>query len=524
MARYVYGGGMSDFAVAVISGAHRNPGPVEVTFWSAFSGGDQFTDLLIDGVPATSYRAGSEGHIGTGGLLKGPDGIGVMWAQAGDDPRRYRMVADVGGAVEAAQTAAASAQAALAEIPATVTAAVGPAVETAVDEKVDELGFPTVEQAPHLADDEVGIRLDDEDDYGLRWTPRGLTSPVTPQALPAGLVESSLSKGAGTTTLDLEGSGWMHAIITRDPGTGVRRVAFGIRNDGTFYPDFAQGGGTAVDETSATQWAWLGDSMSLGLSSRLATATGWDVVDGAIGGERSYDIAARPSANPMIATIDGNAIPASGPVFVTPRTSDKVTTVTLMKQGSKLVNPVSIAGVTGTLAWVEADGRYRFTRAADGAAVPVPYPVPILTFGRDAYSSRSLIIQIGRNNTSELDRIVEDVHALTHWLRPGRRRFLVGAISTSGAEVVGTNGYNTVAAINAALKKEFGFRFVDWRRRLVDEGLARAGIIPTPQDEADVAGDTVPISLRSDVLHLNDAGKDVQITSYTDRLRAIGWN
>lgn len=52
-----------------------------LTFWSAASGGTQYTDLVLNGSPVTSITVDSTGFIPT---FQGPDGVTAMYADEGD--------------------------------------------------------------------------------------------------------------------------------------------------------------------------------------------------------------------------------------------------------------------------------------------------------------------------------------------------------------------------------------------------------------------------------------------------------
>ncbi|HEY9416462.1 MAG TPA: hypothetical protein VIQ30_17035 [Pseudonocardia sp.] len=96
MARYPFGGGISDwtFGTVTVSGTDglaQVAGGVGVTFWSAETGGIQFTDLLDPNLQAVSSVTSSDGTdgraVGQIPPFSGPDGIRLMWAQAGTGPR-----------------------------------------------------------------------------------------------------------------------------------------------------------------------------------------------------------------------------------------------------------------------------------------------------------------------------------------------------------------------------------------------------------------------------------------------------
>lgn len=110
MARYWFGGDIPSFVmnpdpdthvVAVAPGA-------SVTFWDAQDGGTQHTDLLdTSNNGVTSVTADGNGAIP---LVQGPDGVGVMWAQAdSSDTTRRKMQGDLAAvAIQAGMDAAAA--------------------------------------------------------------------------------------------------------------------------------------------------------------------------------------------------------------------------------------------------------------------------------------------------------------------------------------------------------------------------------------------------------------------------------
>ena len=89
MSRSDFGGTSNDFLFKATPFMRLTAGTL--TFWSAASGGTQYTDLLLNGSPVTSITVGTDGFIPT---FQGPDGITAMYADEGDvGGNRVRMVA-----------------------------------------------------------------------------------------------------------------------------------------------------------------------------------------------------------------------------------------------------------------------------------------------------------------------------------------------------------------------------------------------------------------------------------------------
>jgi len=85
MARFTFGGTDDDYIHTVDGGGvmHAAPGST-LTFWSAVTGGTQYTDLLLSGSPVTTITADTRGYVPQ---FSGPDGISQMWASADGSAR-----------------------------------------------------------------------------------------------------------------------------------------------------------------------------------------------------------------------------------------------------------------------------------------------------------------------------------------------------------------------------------------------------------------------------------------------------
>lgn len=283
--------------------------------------------------------------------------------------------------------------------------------------------------------------------------------------------------------------------------------------------------GEASPGESIADIVWWGDSMTASTApSVLATLSGLPVFNAGIGGERSYDIAARQGGNPILVTFDGGVIPASGAAPVTPMNSDKLVTSTLMKQGTKTMNPATIEGISGTFKYDTVSARYTFTRTTAGTEVVLPkYPVAVIPAARNVYKNHTSIFWLGRNNASSTDRIMEDVQASIDALAPGKARWLVLGVVNSIPEITGTATHTAILELTRRQKALYGRRFVDIRRLLIDYGLQVANITPTATDTQNINNDTVPMSLRSDSVHLNSIGNQVVARFVMERLVEFGW-
>lgn len=90
MARSVFGGGSADFLASIGPGGTLRAVPGTLTVWSAPVAGIQYTDLQINGDPASSVPVGSSGQVPQ---FAGPDGVTVVWADGGGGSR-VRLLSD----------------------------------------------------------------------------------------------------------------------------------------------------------------------------------------------------------------------------------------------------------------------------------------------------------------------------------------------------------------------------------------------------------------------------------------------
>lgn len=163
MARHTFLGDMASWVMDTGASATSTSGfagdttlvipGITVTFWSAASGGSQYTDLLnATGTPITSVISAADGSLPQ---ISGPDAVTAMWADAsgGAGPRRLAAATDLGTALSA--LAASAALTATTVKTASYTASPGDFVP------VDTTGGPVTITLPSGAADQarVGVKL-----------------------------------------------------------------------------------------------------------------------------------------------------------------------------------------------------------------------------------------------------------------------------------------------------------------------------------------------------------------------------
>lgn len=218
---------------------------------------------------------------------------------------------------------------------------------------------------------------------------------------------------------------------------------------------------------------------------------------------------ARTNATPVQVTVSGNSIPASGPVNVT----TNITFPSVPYGGSTVGG--TLAGVRG-----EITSSGTFVRHDIGSSVSVSPGAPFYTDVGVRYRGAYAIIWEGGLNSGG-----DDYRAAWASMRNynASSRILYLTSLTTSTDTVGTSGYNAVASWNTWLISTFGSQVLDIRRYLIDSGLTDAGISPTAQDLTDIAGDTVPTSLRSDTIHLTNVAYALVGTRVYAKLQSLGW-
>lgn len=228
----------------------------------------------------------------------------------------------------------------------------------------------------------------------------------------------------------------------------------------------------------------------------------------AMGGQTSTQIAARINAVPILVTVVGGEIPASGSVAV----GEKSVNV-LFNSGAYTGSQRGwLAGVEGVMS-TDASGNWSFVRSQPGLPVAAPANSRFTCAWGLHLAPFEAWLWMGRNGAQAGRTVAADIDAAVKSLR--HSRYLVGSILPSAADSVPSLA--SLNALNAQLASTYGARFVNVLAALV------AGANGSPEDSADVAAGYVPRSLRSDHLHLNDGGYARVAAAFHAAHQAMGW-
>lgn len=233
-----------------------------------------------------------------------------------------------------------------------------------------------------------------------------------------------------------------------------------------------------------------------------------NVLNAGIGGEGSKNIATRQGA--IVLNVKPVTIPASGSVTIELETWHGLPIQMCRRGGNNvtsdvekmMLNPCSIAGVTGTLLR-DSSGGYIFTRSTNGNAVTIERPVPLVT-----YASTNLNLPTDINvfwvGTNDVNDDIEDTISVIKLMieKTTSKKYIVIGLTSKAY-------HQDIEVKNQKMALAFGKHFLDIRQYILEYGLADAGIEPTEQDLTNITNGEVPSSLLVDNVHGNDYFYDI---------------
>ena len=318
------------------------------------------------------------------------------------------------------------------------------------------------------------------------------------------------------------------------------RMVIPVVDPTTYKPTYAPA--TPVKIVSGPDIVAIGDSLTAAYvyTPRVASRTGRTVYQMGVGGEGAASIFARHGSQPyvLLPKSPATGIPAdTSQVEVEIRTATGGLAYPLFMGSGGSGGTLTFFGKWGTIAGTitcvrdpaavqyvhHAGDRYMFNRTTAGSAIPVPRPLQFLMDSSDLRRGDIHLYWVGRNGVDNLDGNSMGIEAAIRYQRGLEKRYLVLSVLNGFGETTGSTNHTSIKALNDRLRLQHGRRFVDVRQYLVSYGLADALISPTAQDITDVAGDTIPDSLRSDTVHLETVAYNIVGDLVADRLIELGW-
>lgn len=271
-----------------------------------------------------------------------------------------------------------------------------------------------------------------------------------------------------------------------------------------------------------------GDSLTEGSGStggltypaQLGTLLGANPINEGFGSQNAAQITARQGGNAAMVTVSGNQIPTSGAVAVTLDMNllQYPVAATLSIYGY-------LGGIFGTLT-KDSSNNYTFTRAVAGDATKVAPATPFIVT-RSTRNTASIdldqainVIWAGSNDvgTAGMASVQANVEKCIAKLTPSRGRFVILSPIPNSAYTVGAAAHTEMRAVTDALKAKWPRNVIDVHHLMVENYNPAV-----PQDVTDYANKVVPSSLRSDAIHLNNAGYAVVAAAVASHITSRGW-
>ncbi len=253
------------------------------------------------------------------------------------------------------------------------------------------------------------------------------------------------------------------------------------------------------------------------------------VVNMGSGQESSATILGRSGVLPYVVKSDF-VIPAGVESVTISLVSENGKTVTPLMAGNAGVNPVTIAGVEGTLTRASGSqstwsSTYQFTRLEEGEETPVTKGTEIVTACKEEYRDYIHIVWLGTyGDYKNAETLVQETKALLQRQTANSDRYLV-----IGPCTIDGSWYNvkasTLDAIDSAMLQAFGNHYINLRKYLLEDGLRDAGMTETKTDTSNISSGKVPDSFRS-----NASGADLNGAAYNligklvyERMELLGY-
>lgn len=237
------------------------------------------------------------------------------------------------------------------------------------------------------------------------------------------------------------------------------------------------------------------------------------VVNLGAGQEDSATILGRSGVIPYVVKSDF-VIPAGTESVSISIESQTGSAVAPLTAGSAGVNPVTIAGIQGTLTrtantqeW--STSSYQFIRLEAGAETPVAKGTEVVTACTEQYRDYIHIVWLGTYGTfTNPEKLVSDTKALLQRQDVNTDRFLVIGSCTYGGTWSPNLTYS-MDSIDSAMLQAFGSNYINLRKYLIEDGLRDAKITASKTDTNNINMGLVPDSFRS-----NAGGADLNGVAY----------
>lgn len=298
------------------------------------------------------------------------------------------------------------------------------------------------------------------------------------------------------------------------------------------YPDL-EGPSLALWGSSTFEGARATEGVPSGFDAKIATLltqyVGLPILNFGRGGETSTSISARRGVKKYTyaPVLPDDMLPSSGSISVALERGNSI------KWDSTAYIPGFIQDIPVVLKANGTEGSYSLTRLVEGKKRYCPTGTGanfIASYQEMLARSSHHVIQIGRNNIQDTERIKEDTVSCFE-LAP-QRSAVMGHFPRKD-EAQDSTGYKDTIAYNDWAKDTYKKLYIDvmyWLREVSQQSwlrygdLAGSGVWNSEEDRKDYDEGKVPRSLyASDGLHLNGWGYIVLARAIENKVRELGW-
>lgn len=250
------------------------------------------------------------------------------------------------------------------------------------------------------------------------------------------------------------------------------------------------------------------------------------VINMGAGKENASTVLGRAGVKPFVVQ-NSFEIPAGVEKIAISLVSSDGKPVSPLTGGDMEMNPVTIAGVEGTLS-LESGGwerKYYFSRSTAGEPVAVEKGAEIKVASASRYRDYIHVVWLGTYDgfVNSNDLVQEVKQLLARQTQNPERYLVIGPCTYNGswsADVL-----HNLNAIDTAMMQAFGKKYVNLRKYLIEDGLRDAGLTPTKADTANMTVGCVPDSFRSGVGSVNLNAQAYTLTGKLiyGRMEALGY-
>lgn len=220
------------------------------------------------------------------------------------------------------------------------------------------------------------------------------------------------------------------------------------------------------------------------------------VVNMGTGEESTQTILGRSGVAPYVVSKDFTVPEDCSPVSIRFTGFDGQAAAPLT-MGDLEFNPVTINGLEGRITWdpdahlYSSDGEYYFTRSTAGEELVIEKGAEIIPASSALYRDYISVIFIGSyGQYKDAEELVSHVRLMLSRQQKNKDRFIIIGNYTGNGQ--SSDFYDHFASL---MTQEYGDRFINFRKYLLNEALPEYGIKPTNKDTSNIGMGRIPESL-----------------------------